>query len=52
MVLATSVYFRPMKNRNIQFSINSSNKGNKMKHTLPIAEKIFLKNTMTGSVII
>jgi len=52
MGLATSAYFRLMKYRNIQFSINSNNKGNQMESTLPIAEIIFLKNTMIGSVII
>ena len=52
MGLATSAYFRLMRYRNIQFSINSKNKGNQIENTLPTAEIISLKNTMIGSVII
>jgi len=52
MGLATSAYFRLMKYRNIQFSINSNNRGNQMENTLPLAEIISLNNTMIGSVVI
>jgi hypothetical protein len=52
MGLATSAYFRLMKYRNIQFSINSNNKGNQIENTLPIAEIISLNNTIIGAVII